>query len=665
MSCRVGVDIGGTFTDFVVYEPENGRLWTFKRFSTPDDPARAVLEGIQSLPYPPREIVHGSTVATNALLERRGARTAFVTTEGFRDLLHIGRQHRSELYDLAARKPEPLVPRAGCFEVPERVGSDGQILRPLPAEALESLLEALGRYGAEAVGVCLLFSFLRPEHERQVGARLRQAGLYVALSSEILPEFREYERASTTVASAYVAPVLDRYLSRLEEALGGLRFRVMQSNGGLIRTDEVRTQAVRCALSGPAGGLIGARYVAGLGGVHNLITFDMGGTSTDVSLIAGELPLTTGGSIDGLPIGVPMLDIHTVGAGGGSIAAVDPGGALRVGPRSAGADPGPACYGKGGEAATVTDAHLVLGRLSGEWFLGGRYPLDPRAALDVLERLAREAKLEGAGKLSPAEVAALGVLQVAHAHMERALRVISVERGHDPRDFVLVCFGGAGPLHAAELARSLGIRHVLVPAQASVLSALGMLAADVRRDYVQTVMLSGPIPRGELARRFIPLLQQAFWDLRREGFPRSAMILERVLEVRYAGQSYTLSVPFNRRWRAAFEEMHQSAYGYADPTAAVEITNLRVHATGLGSPPRLPEIERGSTEPERTALLEKRPLVVEGDKIVVPLYDGLMLRAGNRICGPALCVRPDTTIYLPPGSTGAVDSTGNLWIELA
>ncbi|MCS7155323.1 MAG: hydantoinase/oxoprolinase family protein [Bacteroidota bacterium] len=664
MSYRIGIDIGGTFTDFVVYEPETGRLWTFKRFSTPSNPAQAVLEGLRAIGPGAHAIVHGSTVATNALLERKGARTAFVTTEGFRDLLHIGRQNREALYDLAARRTEPLVPRAWCFEVPERVGADGSILRALEDSALPGLVEALRRIRAESVAVCLLFSFLRPEHERRIGEALRAAGLRVTLSVEVLPEFREYERASTTVASAYVAPILDRYLSGLERALGAHSFRVMQSNGGLMRSEEARAQAVRCALSGPAGGVIGAQYVAALCGQTQLITLDMGGTSTDVSLLPGELPLTTEGAIGGLPIRVPILDIHTIGAGGGSIASVDPGGALRVGPQSAGADPGPACYGRGGTWATVTDAHVVLGRLVPERFLGGAFRLQQEAAAEALARLARALRLETPAGLSSAQAAAWGVLQVAHAHMERALRVISVERGYDPRDFVLVSFGGAGPLHAVELAQSLGIRRVLVPAYASVLSALGMLAADVRRDYVQTVMLPEQTAYGELARRFGPLLRRARQELRREGFFGSRMLLERYLEVRYVGQSYELRIPFSRSWRKAFDGAHRRAYGHADPTAPVEITNLRLHAVGLTTPPKLPELESAGPEPEPGALLEERPVVVERSLRVIPVYNGSALRPGNRLKGPALCVRPDTTVYLPPRSAAYVDRFGNLLVEL-
>ncbi len=662
MSIRVGIDVGGTFTDFVVFDEAEGRLSTFKVFSTPDDPARAVLEGLQQVPKAVRQVVHGSTVATNALLERKGARTAFVTTAGFRDLLHIGRQNRTELYDLAARRPEPLVPRALCFEVPERIGPDGTVLQPLDETAIPPLIEALRAAHVESVAVCLLFSFAHPDHEQRLAQALREAGFVVAASSDILPAFREYERASTTTASAYVAPVLDRYLGRLEAALGA-SLRVMQSSGGLIHAREARAQAVRCVLSGPAGGLIGARFVAGLSGTHHLITCDMGGTSTDVALVPDALPLTTEGSIGGLPIGIPLLDIHTVGAGGGSIARVDPGGALRVGPESAGADPGPVCYGRGGTEPTVTDAHLVLGRLRPDAFLGGQHRLDAKAAEEALARLARALRLEPPAGLTPAQAAARGVVAVVEAHMARALRVISVERGYDPRDFVLVSFGGAGGLHAATLAQALGIRRVLVPAQASVLSAMGMLTADVVRDYVRTVMLPGTTAPDDLRRRFDPLVRQGRTELCAEGFALSQIQIECLLDVRYPGQSYELTVRFGRGWIGAFHRLHHQHYGYAALDLVPEIVNLRVRAIGPIAPPVLPTIEADGPTPPSEALLDTAPVVLDTGQATVPFFDATCLRAGNRLIGPVVLVRPDTTVFLPAETIAYIDCYGHVWID--
>ncbi|MFQ5409361.1 MAG: hydantoinase/oxoprolinase family protein, partial [Anaerolineales bacterium] len=495
---QIGIDIGGTFTDFVFYD-ESGRLHTFKILSTPRDPAEAVLDGLQRLsrqyavssrqnPDPNTDdgsldtehwhVVHGSTIATNTLLERTGARTAFVTTRGFRDMLTIGRQNREHIYDFFADRPEPLVPPERCFAVDERVDYQGKVLRPLADDELSPLAAALQAAGVESVAISLLFSFHHPAHEERIAEVLQRAGFEVSRSSEVLPEFREYERASTTVINAYVGPRVAHYLARLAEHDSIAELRVMQSNGGSLRADKAGREAVRTILSGPAGGVVGAVRIARAAGLARVITFDMGGTSTDVSLSEGSPRVTTEAAIGGLPVRVPVIDIHTVGAGGGSIGAVDAGGALRVGPQSAGADPGPACYGRGGTAPTVTDANVVLGRLAADEFLGGGMALDPTAAEQALTRLAEAAGLGGHDGLSPGQLAALGMVAVANAHMARALRVISVERGYDPRDFVLISFGGAGGLHACELARSLGIRRVFVPPGASTLSAYGMLAAD-------------------------------------------------------------------------------------------------------------------------------------------------------------------------------------------
>jgi len=501
---RVGIDIGGTFTDFVVYHPHTGGIDTFKVLSTPGDPAEAVLKGLADLERQVKftsavAIIHGSTVATNALLERKGARTALVATRGFRDVLQIGRQNRPSLYDFNADPPEPLVSVDERLEVNERVDHTGRVLQPLDPTNLNSLISDLSSSNIESVAVCLLFSFLHPEHEKLIAEKLRSAGYFVSASHEILPEYREYERTSTTVVNAYVSPVMDRYLSHLENALSSgddsPHLRVMQSNGGVISLEDARKNGVRCILSGPAGGLVGARYYGALAQFNleehqpgtnssgiRLITFDMGGTSTDVSLIENEPRLTSESVVGGCPIRVPVLDIHTIGAGGGSIASVDLGGALRVGPQSAGADPGPACYGRG-DLPTVTDANLVLGRLAPEFFLGGQMRLDAARAEGSLRRIGKELGFGSKGAVQ----AALGVVEIANAHMERALRVISVERGHDPRDFTLLSFGGAGSLHAADLARRLGIPFVLVPPLASTLSAFGMLAADVVKDYSQGI----------------------------------------------------------------------------------------------------------------------------------------------------------------------------------
>ncbi len=682
---RIGIDIGGTFTDFVLFDPANGALHTFKRLSTPHDPAEAVLAGLAEvgdrlsvigyqLPatsprspitdyrIPLTEIVHGSTVATNALLERKGARTAFVATVGFRDLLAIGRQDRSQLYDFFASRPEPLVPAALCFEAGERVDRHGHIARLLDPASLASLAEQLRQAGVESAAVCLLFSFANPAHEAQIGAALRQAGLLTSLSSEILPEFREVERASTTVINAYVAPVLDRYLGRLADQLQGADFRIMQSNGGSIRAQQARREAVRSILSGPAGGAVGAFGVAQAAGFSRVLTFDMGGTSTDVSLCDGGIQVTSEGEIGDLPVRIPLIDIHTVGAGGGSIARVDVGGALRVGPQSAGADPGPACYGRGGVLPTVTDANLTLGRLPADRFLGGQMALDAAAAEAALARLAAEARLSPVPGLSPAQAAALGVVQIANAHMERALRVISVARGHDPADFALLSFGGAGGLHACDLARALGIGTVIVPPGASTLSAFGMLAADVVKDYVQTVML-GEGEWREMREMMERMEARGLAEVAAEGVPAEQITLYPQVDLRYRGQAYELTLPLTPDFAAAFHAEHQRVYSYSRTDAALEVVNLRLRAVGAVAKPALPTAEPGDAGPG-AARLGERPVVLAAGPAYVPLYDGAALRPGHILPGPTVVVYKDTTVLLPAGDRATVDRHFNLVVAV-
>ncbi len=661
---RIGVDIGGTFTDFVLFDEDRGSIATFKVLSTPDDPSRAVLEGLARLADDSRlAIVHGSTVATNALLERKGARTAFVTTRGFRDLLTIARQTRTDIYDFFCDRPEPLVPPGRCFEVTERVTHEGTLLATLDGAEIDALVEALRRSEAGSVALCLLFSFLRPEHEAIVARRLRDAGFLVSASSEILPEFREYERASTTAVNAYVAPILNRYLGHLEVALEGRDFRVMQSNGGSIRSDEARTQAVRTILSGPAGGTVGAVHVGKAAGFDRVVGFDMGGTSTDVSLSLGEPQVTTESEIGGLPIRIPVIDIHTVGSGGGSIAYVDEGGALRVGPESAGSDPGPVCYGRGGCQPTVTDANVVLGRLAPESFLGGEMALDVAGATAALDQLGRRGGLEAAGSLTLAQTAALGVVEVVNAHMERAVRVISVERGHDPTDFVFLSFGGAGGLHACDLARGLGMSRVLAPYGASTLSAFGMLVADVVKDYVRTVMLPGDTAVASLAEMFDPLVDRGRRETAAEGVPDPDVTVQRQLDMRYRGQSYELTVPLTDDYAAAFHQAHAERYGHSDEDTPVEIVNLRVRAVGKTPTPVLPSIkaEPGDASDARR---ERRSVVLATGVVETEFHDGESLHAGARIEGPAVVMQRDTTILLGDGDRASVDAWRNVVVEV-
>jgi len=686
---RIGIDIGGTFTDFVVFFPASGKIETFKLQSTPHNPAEVVIQGLVKI-YKQWElsdqtfltIIHGSTVATNALLERKGARTALITTRGFRDVIQIGRQNRTDLYNLFTTIPLPLVPDELRFEITERVGPTGEIQTPLTDEALDALYVNLNSQPPESIALCLLFSFANPIHERKIAKVLRNSGYQVSVSSEILPEYREYERTSTTVVNAYVSPVIQKYLISLEKFItpgtkrNGNRnnLRIMQSNGGLIRVDEARENGVRCILSGPAGGVIGACHVARLAystqtsdhiienkNLKNqpVLTFDMGGTSTDVSLIDGEPHITTEAVVGGYPIRIPVMDIHTIGAGGGSIAVVDAGGVLRVGPESAGAIPGPACYGIG-NLPTVTDANLILGRLQAEHFLGGQMRIYPDRAKRVLANIGEQL---GMGTPALVEQAAMGVIEIVNAHMERALRVISVERGHDPRDFTLLSFGGAGGLHAVELARKLDVPRVLISPFASTLSAFGMLTADVIRDYTQTVMLSGHTSVSDISAAIEPLVIQGLRDVQAEDILPELIVIEKMLDMRYKGQSYELTVPFGEQFLIGFHESHQRAYGTSRGEAEVEIVNLRVRATGRVPPPQLDPQPSLSTDPA-PACMEMRTVWYPSGPINVPLYRGELLTPGNVIQGPAIIVRSDTTILIGISDQASVDGFLNLDIEI-
>ena len=578
---RVAIDTGGTFTDCVYLAA--GELQVLKVFSTPTDPSQAVLDGLARISTGQAlDVRHGTTVGTNTMLERKGARVAFVTTAGFEDTIAIGRQTRSKLYDWFVPLPVCLVPRPLRFGVPERVSAEGEILRSPTEEELESLVNEIRASGAEAVAISLLFSFANPETERRVEAALGCLGLPISASHRILPEFREYERASTTVVNAYLAPRMQSYLLHLEQSVAshhdGGRVDVMQSSGGIISARSAAPEPVRTVLSGPAGGVIGACQVARWAGFERIIGFDMGGTSTDVFLsdaATGGAQLTRESMVAGVPVSMPMLDIHTAGAGGGSIARFDAGGMLRVGPESAGAQPGPICFGRG-TMPTVTDANFLLGRLDQDSFLGGGVRLDqPRTA-----RIMREQK----GPLASAEEFAAGILRVVETQMEKAIRVISVERGHDPRQFTLVAFGGGGPLHACSLARALRIPTVLVPAMPGALSAIGILLADAVRDYSRTVMLPGDAI-DTLEDSFAELEQRGVADFTAEGLQGVA---QRTVDVRYRRQGYELNVPFDKQSPAqsiaAFHRLHQQRYGFCDVSKPVEIVNLRLRMIAAGEP---------------------------------------------------------------------------------
>ena len=648
---RVGIDTGGTFTDFVVRDRRGVRV--HKVLSTPDDPARAVLQGLAEL-FPDAwegEITYGSTVATNALLERRGARVCLVTTAGFEDVLEIGRQARPLLYALEPRRPPPLVRREDRLGVSERATYEGRVTTQLTTAELARLVRRVRARRPEAIAVVLLHAYARPDHERRIGRALADVGVPVTLSHELVREHREYERTSTCVVNAYVAPLMSRHLHRLARGLPMRSLRVMQSNGGAVEPSIAAREPVRTILSGPAGGAVGAVRLSERLGIDRVLTIDMGGTSTDVALIAGELPRRTDCVIDGMPLRVPVIDIHTVGAGGGSIARRDAGGSLQVGPESAGADPGPACYGRGA-LPTVTDANLVLGRLSADHFLGGALALHPDRAEAAIDRLARRL---GLTRVATAE----GVVRVVNAAMIRALRVISVERGHDPRSFTLMAFGGAAALHACELADELGMRRVMVPAHPGVLSATGMATAPRSRDFTTTVRRVDPTP-GELARLAAPWQRRGVTALRREGVPRAAIECRTLAVVRYAGQAHELEVPLGPDVRSRFDAAHARAYGHADRARAVEVLALRIEVAGnAGSESRRP-VEVGS---RRAPTGAPHRMVWGGRLLRVQRHEREVLMPGTRLAGPALIVEYSSTTLVPPGWRAKVDADRHLHLE--
>jgi len=652
----IGIDTGGTFTDFVLMD--GGEISVYKEPSTPDNPARAVVSGFRRLlGEEPVEVVHGSTVATNTLLERSGSRSALVTTAGFEDVLTIGRQTRTSIYELDVEKAPPLVPHERTFGISERVGPRGEVLNALDPQHLPDLVRSLLELEVESVAVCLLHSYANPAHEIAIRSAI-EAGLeaFITTSHEVLPEFREYERCSTTVANAYVGPVMARYLADIGEHLNPERVRIMQSNGGIVPLASAQKKGVQTILSGPAGGVVGGFEIGRTAGFDHVITFDMGGTSTDVSLSPGHVSRTAESYIGELPIRLPVIDVHTVGAGGGSIAFRDPGGSLRVGPRSAGAVPGPICYGRGGEQVTVTDANLYLGHLSSQHFLDGAQDLLIEPVTEALSRFAAALGLS-------AEATAEGILSVANATMERAIRVISMERGYDPRDFTLVCFGGAGAMHAADLARNLGIPRILVPQAAGILSALGMLLADYVRDYSQTLLLPlcGLDP-AVLEAAFGNLERKANHEYREEGFAAEGMITERSADMRYVGQGFELDVPVGGDLAEQFHLRHEKRYGYSDPDRPVEIVNVRIRAVARTEKPSLPENEIVG-EDAAAAILGSHEMVFSGKCLPSQLVARSKLSPGNRFEGPALVVEYSTTTVVPPDFHCRVDRWNNLILE--
>ena len=722
---NIGVDTGGTFTDIVMRI--NGDLFTHKVLSTPQNPANAVIQGVDEIlrlhstdtveaGAPSPHIVHGSTVATNALLERRGARIALVTTKGFEDILEIGRQARPSLYDFFVERPTPLVPADRRFGISERTLHTGEIQTEIEPADLETLASELAVLELDAVAICFLFAYVNPKNEQIVAGYLARLGIPISCSHEVLPEYREYARFSTTVANAYIRPTLERHLSTLTDSdllyssnetvarneiegflLGRFfdpntksikkqtadtypqekikkSFRLMLSNGGSVSIEafQGKLQAenllsqdtsvgIRTVLSGPAGGVLGAYQIAKAAGYDQIITFDMGGTSTDVSLCNNGISLTTESTISGLPIKVPLIDIHTVGAGGGSIATVDAGGALRVGPESAGADPGPICYGNNGADITVTDANLFLGRIAATQFLGGTMALDLNRTRAHIEKFALHLGI-------PAPQAANGILKVANAAMERAIKVISVERGFDTRDFTLVSFGGAGGLHAAFMAENLGIETILIPPNGGLLSAYGMLFADVVKDYSQTVLLrfetGSGIPVDTLNTGFDELLTRAENEMRPEGFTPNQLKIDRSLDMRYEGQSYELNIPYFTETRThalvqKFHAAHDQRFGYARTDAPVEVVNLRLTATGATDKPPIQPLPLVDADPSEAFTVQNR-VVFDGEALTTDFYRREALRPGNQIAGPAVITEFSATTVIPPNFAAVVDAYQNL-----
>ncbi|HEY2352882.1 MAG TPA: hydantoinase/oxoprolinase family protein [Candidatus Acidoferrum sp.] len=668
---RIAIDSGGTFTDCLFVQ--NGKLQIIKIASRPDDPAEAIAAAVKLATGQATEteaildLVCGTTVGTNALLEKRGGRVALVTTAGFEDLLEIGRQARPKLYDLFVQRADPLVPSLRRFGVKERIAADGSIVQRLAAGDAAQVLRRIKKVNPQSVALCFLFSFLNSRHEKLMASVLRAAGYSVSVSHEIIPEFREYERTSTTVINAYLTPVMSGYLRdttariaklsspRAQKKITAPRVRIMQSNGGIISAAQAALEPVRTILSGPAGGVIGATHAAKLAGLKKCISFDMGGTSTDVALLTGELHTTSEAIVAGLPVAVPMLEIHTVGAGGGSLARFDEGGALRVGPESSGAVPGPICYGRGTNP-TVTDAHAVLGRLGGEGLLGGSFSLDISRARAFMQK-----QIEKSCAFRTVEQFAAGIIAVANAVMEKAIRVISVERGHDTRDYSLVAFGGAGGLHACDLAAALEMRSVVIPVFPGGLSALGILRADVVKELSQTVLLSAEENhhRDALEAILRPLQMQGVRILEAEGFQGGSMKFRHSLDMRYLGQAYELNIPAAGDVVAGFHRAHEQRYGYHNPNAKVEIVNVRCRATGITEKPRTRKL---ATRARSSRLSTARTVQLEfdGQRRTAALHHREALRAGDKFSGPTIILEYSATTLIPPDWKARVDEYGQL-----
>ncbi len=686
---RIGIDVGGTFTDMVLVDDARGKVYYTKTSTTPRDLAQGVINGIDkilSISGAKLEEIdyivgaHGSTIGTNALIERKGAKVGLITTRGFRDVLEIGRVQRPPegLYDFNVDNPLPLVPRYLRQGVTERVDRDGKVIVPLNESEVEEAVRFFKAEGVEAIAICFLFSFLNPSHERRAAeiCKAIYPEALVSLSSELAPEFREYERTSTTVLNAYLQPLTIRYidnlLGRVQAKYGHkIDLRIMQASGGTMTADMARVSAVRMVNSGPAGGAMAAAYIGRLTEEDHIISVDMGGTSFDIGLIVDGSPrITSDSKFEGFPVKIPIVDVHAIGAGGGSIAWLDVGGVLNVGPQSAAADPGPACYRRGGTEPTVTDANVVLGRINPAYFLGGEMELDYDLAYKAIEtRIARPMGIS-------VEEAALGIIKVVDANMEKGISINSIQKGYDVREFALVAFGGAGPLHAVQLAKDLSMKSVVVPTLCGNLSALGLLVSDRRYDYVQTMVeLSQKLDLEAASRSYQELEARGVEQLRSERVADSDIVVQWLADLRYEGQSYELTVPVPRKAKLtrddiaeverAFHDAHQRIYAYSSLDEQIEFVNLRVVVIGKTPAVHFPKQELQGTDP-RGALKAHRKVMFEGlGWIDTPIYERDLLRAGNVVDGPAVIEERVSNTLLLPGSSAVVDPYGNLIVKFA
>lgn len=678
---RIGIDVGGTFTDVTLLNSETGRYYTYKLSSTLQDQSLAIANGtketLELYGVPVSEIEyfgHGTTVATNMIIERKGAKTALITTKGFRDLLEIGRQTRPSLYNIMEDKPETLVKRSLRKEISERVTAKGDILRDVDRDEVRAVLKELKEQGVESIAVCFLFSFLNSRNEKIVEECIKEVWpeAYYSVSSTILPEFREFERLSTTVINSYLGPRMKMYIHNLRQRIKEVGVTVepyiTQSNGGVMSISSTIQTPVQTALSGPSAGVMGAVYIAEAAGFKDIITYDMGGTSTDVSLVKdGIAEYTTKRKVCGLPSGVPMIDVHAVGAGGGSIAQIDNAGALKVGPESAGANPGPAAYGLGNENPVVTDANLVLGRINPHYVLGGRLKIDAELSKKAVKK--KIADPMGIGT----EEAALGIVKVVNSNMARAIRVITVEKGHNPSDFTLVAYGGAGPLHAVHLAQEMGIRTVLIPPAPGALCALGLLTADIKKSYVRTAIASYDEMTPEQINAVMSSLRDegSAW-LDSEKVPSERRKFHGIAEMRYVGQNYELQVeiPTENITASDIEKMkqdffvaHEKNYGYYNPNAPVQFVNFRCEATGIVKKPNLAELENTLDDPSKAEIGRRVVHFEESGAVDCPVYDRAKFGRAERVNGPCIIEQMDSTTVVPPNTWFSIDKFGNLIIR--